>query len=118
MAELREADKITLLGENYRETEMRFSEQSGGEMTPAEELRNMKGRLTKLADGRFSAVGGIFLGIVLAIASYYRANEKVDLTTLIGVGILVLAIIWYVWLRQRGRNYRTKIAGLEQSLQS
>jgi hypothetical protein len=117
MAELREADKRTLLGENYRETEMRFSADDGV-LTPAEELRNLKTRQAKTNDARFSAVGAIFLGVVLALASYYRAKETVDIAAVSGAVILVFGIAWYVWLIQRSRSFAEKVTGLEKTLQA
>jgi hypothetical protein len=117
MAELREADKRTLLGENYKETEMRFSADDGV-LTPAEELRNLKARQAKNNDARFSAVGAIFLGVVLALASYYRAKETIDLAAIIGAVILVLGIAWYVWLRRRSNSFAEKVTGFEKSLQA
>lgn len=117
MAELREADKRTLLGENYKETEMRFSAEDGA-LTPAEELRNLKTRQGKNNDSRFSAVGAIFLGVVLALASFYRAKETIDIAAIAGAVILVLGIAWYVWLVQRSRSFAEKVSGLEKSLQA
>ncbi|MDB5597449.1 MAG: hypothetical protein JWM36_4410 [Hyphomicrobiales bacterium] len=117
MAELREADKRTLLGENYKETEMRFSAEDGV-LTPAEELRNLKASQAKNNDARFSAVGAIFLGVVLALASFYRAKETIDLAAIIGAGILVLGVAWYVWLIQRSRSLADKVTDFERSLQA
>lgn len=117
MAELREADKRTLLGENYKETEMRLSAEDGV-LTPAEELCNLKARQAKTNDARFSAAGAIFLGVVLALASFYRAKETIDLAAIVGAVILVLGLAWYIWLIQRSRSLAEKVTGFEKSLQA
>lgn len=116
MAELREADKRVLLGENYKDTEMQFEVQSSKATTPADELRMLKTRQKKAGDSRFSAVGAVLLGVLLALGSWYRAQKHLDIATDSGLVILALGILWYVWLIQRGKNDARKINSLESQL--
>ena len=96
MADLSEADKITLLGTNYKEV-LAKAQLEGRVKTSAGQL--WAEQIEKCRSKKFTAVAVTVVGALLAVSNFYAVSgPSVMLVGVFGVAAFLGGIGWYVHL--------------------
>ena len=107
MAEMREADKRILWGENYKEVLAKAQEE--GRVQAAPKLLWAK-QVDKCGNDKLSAVFIIVLGVVLLVSNFYAVSgPSVMLVSVFAAAALVVGVVWYVHIWRTLRKLRANI---------
>ncbi|MDB5594616.1 MAG: hypothetical protein JWM36_1577 [Hyphomicrobiales bacterium] len=102
MADLDEADKRAIHGDNYAALEARELLEKQAPVTPEEKRRALARHVETNNIARFSAMALMFVGVLLIIGAYYRVGT-LDTAGQIAAVMIAIGLGWYAWLVQNGK---------------
>lgn len=116
MAELTDADKRAIYGDEYEVIIAREETIKKAPVTAADKRRALAMRLETNDTGLISAVALAFTGLCLLLGSLYRRGN-VDIAGWIGIAGLIVGVLWYAYLIKNARMWRSQliVTGKEMS---
>jgi hypothetical protein len=104
MADLSEADKRTLLGENYKEV-LAKAQAEGRAQSASTQLWSSK--VEKCESNRFSASAIMVVGAIMLVSNIYAASgPSVMLVSVFAIALLLVGAGWFVQIWRALRTLR------------